>query len=172
MTTLPSPTFTEALAPVREALLARAHADADRVRGSAEASVAEAMAMAQAEADEIRARAHDEAFEQARSLRAAEEAHGRRKAREVVLAAQRAAYDGLVDRARREVRALLDDPAVIDVLSATAREQEGADAEVMRTEGGVAVLGKGPHGGRRVEFSLDALADQAIAELLRARASS
>lgn len=156
------------LAPVRAALLAQAHAEADRVTLEAQETVADALAAAGIEARKIRDAAHEEALEQARLLSAAEESHGRRKAREVELAARRAAYDELVDEVRSEVRRLLDDPEVTALLTDLARQQEGPDAQVTRTEDGVVVV----EGTRRVEFSVVDLADRAIADLLRSRERS
>lgn len=170
MTDRPTPAAVQdGLAPVRDALLADARADAEAVRERARGAVAEVIAAAESEAEEIRSRAHEEALEQAKDLQEAAESHARRRAREVELRAGREAYDGLVESARRKAQALLDDPAMRDSLAELVRRTANPDAEpgveVSRTPDGFVAT----RPGRRTEFSLTALADAAVAQLLRDR---
>ena len=166
MTDQPTPaSVQDGLAPVRDALIAEASADADAARERAREAVAGVVAAAEAEAEQVRSRAHEEALEQARGLQEAAESRARRAAREVELKARCDAYDSLVAGARRQVVGILDEAGVRDSLADLVRRSAGPDAEVARTgEGFVAT-----RGGRRIEFSLTALADAAVADLLRGR---
>ena len=166
MTQSPSAaTVREALAPTREALRAAARADADAARARAEQAVAQVLATAEMEAVGIRSRAHEVATEQARSLMAGAESHARRTARAIELDARREAYDSLAVAARAEAARLLDDPEALDALRALARRAAGPGADLVRTEDGVAA----EDAGRRIEFSMSSLADEAVRDLLRDR---
>jgi len=163
---------TDPLAPVRAALLARARRDAQRLLTAA---VEDAAAVLDAAGDEvlrIRDQAHAEATEYVASVLASQRARARREARTIVLRAQRAAYDQLLRRAREAVRQLRDDPgypALLDRLAAMARAELGPDATVREhAHGGVVAEA----GGRRISFTLPALADRALAELLASREGS
>lgn len=158
-----SAALQEALAPVRDALLAEARADAEEVRERAREAVAGVLAAAEAEAETIRSSAHEDALEQARSLQEAAENHARRKAREVELRAQREAFDALAAGVRRSALAVLEEPELRDALEELARRAVGPDAELVRTEDGFVAA----QPGRRTEFSLTDLADAAVAELVR-----
>jgi vacuolar-type H+-ATPase subunit E/Vma4 len=163
------PVETDALAPVREALLGLARRDADRVLAVADADARSTLARAAGEVEQITTTARAEAAYDAAELMAAERARAGRESRAVELRAQRAAYDALVRRAQEAVRALADEADVHERLAGLARARLGADAVVLRTpDGGVTA----ELGGRRISFDLAALADQAVADLLADREES
>lgn len=154
---------TAALEPLRQALLRRAEAAADAMRAAAEreASVAIDAAQQQAAAALARARADGEA--DAAQRQAEDRARARHEARRVVLAAQRAVYEELRAQARAAVRELLADPDAQQQLVALVRARLGPDAQVQPHPSG-GVVGALPDG-RRVDASVDALVEQALAGL-------
>jgi len=157
---------SEALAPVREALLALARRDAQAVIAEADADASATLAEAARQAEQIRADARSEAGTDAAALLAAEQGRINRESRAVELRARRAAYDDLVRHAREAVRGLSDAPGVRDRLGALAREELGPNATVLPSpDGGVVAHA----GARRVSYPLTALADEAVAELLSSR---
>jgi vacuolar-type H+-ATPase subunit E/Vma4 len=158
-------TLPEALRPVGSALLARARADADRVLADADAAAADVLARAQGEADAILAEARAQGEADAAGVLATERARARRQARSVVLVAQREALEALRSQVLMRVAALRDDPAYPawrDRLGDRARAVLGPDAVVTEhPDGGVV----GEASGRRLAFTLEGLADQAIQAL-------
>jgi vacuolar-type H+-ATPase subunit E/Vma4 len=157
-------TALTALLPVRAALLAHAHEDADRAvheaRVDADAALARARDEARAAVDQARAEAETDAV----TALAVDQGRARRRARSLVLAAQRAAYDDLVAAARDGVRALLDDehwPRMSDALVRRVREALGPDAQVEPVADGVV----GRAGERVLDLRLAALADAAVEAL-------
>ena len=93
---------------------------------------------------------------------AAQRAGAQRQAHGVLLAAQLAAQDDLRGAAREAVSALRDDPEypnVLEALRARARADLGADAAITELDGGGIVAESGH---RRVEYSLQALADDLV----------
>lgn len=157
---------SEALAPVREALLALARRDAQAVIAEADADASATLAEAARQAEQIRSAAQSEAATAAAALLAVEQARINRESRAVELRARRAAYEELVRRAHEAVRDLSDDPGLLDRLAALARGELGPTATVHRNpDGGVTAQA----GGRRVSYPLTALADDAVAELLSSR---
>jgi hypothetical protein len=153
-----------ALAPVREALRARAAADAGRVRAAA--AEAAGVLDREARADvarwvaEARVRGEEDAALAAASMRAAAD----REARELILAARRRAYEELGRRVGGSARAVAGEPAFAgwrDRLGERARAELGRGAAVTVTPDGVAA----EHDGRRVAWTLDALADRVVADL-------
>lgn len=169
MTVWPAPVVaaeSESLAPVREALLALARRDAQSVVAEADAEASATLAEAARQAEQTRADARLEAATDAAALLAAERARINRESRALELRARRAAYDELVRSAREAVRALSDSPGVRDRLAALAREELGPTATIRPSpDGGVIAQA----GGRRVSYSLGALADEAVADLLSSR---
>lgn len=157
---------SDALAPVREALLGLARRDAQSMIAEADANVAATLADAARQVEQIRSAARSEAAVDAAALLAVERARANREARAVELRARRTAYDELVRRAREAVRELSDDPGVQDRLAGLARGDLGPTATVHpNPDGGVTA-----HAGeRRVTYPLTALADAAVAELLLSR---
>lgn len=154
-----------AVAPVREALLAHARAEGADALARAEAAAEQLVSGARDEAAAIRAEARAAGERDAAAIRARDVARARREARGAVLRAQSAAYEELRRRARESVRALREDPeypVLVDALRARAVARLGSDAVVRELpEGGV--LAEVP--GRRLDLSLDALADAAVERL-------
>jgi vacuolar-type H+-ATPase subunit E/Vma4 len=153
------------LLPVRQALLARAASEAERLLAEADADAGAILIRARREADAIRAEARAEGEADAAQLLAAERARGRRRARAVVLGAERESYDELRSRIARALPSLRTDPAYrdwVDSLGAQVRALLGADATVTEhPDGGVS----GEVTGRRVAYTLAGLADRALEAL-------
>jgi hypothetical protein len=124
-----------ALEPVRGALLDRARADATAAGAAADARAEGVLAGARAEADRLVAQARAQGAADGAAALAATRARARRQARSVVLAAQRAAYEELRRRAR---------------------------ADALRLSGGAQRTSPVEGGGRRIVWSSDALADEAL----------
>lgn len=157
---------TDALAPVREALLALARRDAQSVIAEADADVAATLADAARQVEEIRSAARSEAAVDAAALLAVERARANREARALELRARRVAYDELVRCAHEAVRGLSDDTGLQDRLAVLARGELGPTATVHANPDGGVVAHAGE---RRVSYPLTALADEAVAELLSFR---
>lgn len=152
----------DALAQVRAFLLARARAEADRVRAEAAAEADAALAQAREQAAAILDAAREQGKRDGAQLTAAAQAQARRRARGLLLAAQRRAYQALRQRGRAAAAALHeqpDYPVLHERLARLARQLAGPDAVVAEAPGG-GVLARAP--GRRVDCSLDALADRAV----------
>jgi vacuolar-type H+-ATPase subunit E/Vma4 len=152
-----------ALAPLRASLLARANSDAERMRRVAEADGEQAVAAALVTSKTVLTNARAQGAADAAALLADERARGRRAARGIVLAAQRAAFDELRKQVGQEIQGLLADPALRDRLSGMLREQLGATANV-RQQGSGGLLAQSPDG-RRIDASVTALVDLALADL-------
>jgi vacuolar-type H+-ATPase subunit E/Vma4 len=150
---------------VREALLAAARADAERVLADTDAESAEMLARARAEADAIRAESRAQGEADAAASLVTERARSRRQARTVLLTAQAESHAALRARAVEEVSTLRADaayPGWRDRMRERVRAALGEDAEVTElAEGGV----RGEAGGRRVEYTLGGLAEEAVAAL-------
>lgn len=165
MTTTDAPAPTDTLAPVREALLRRAHDYAARLLAEAAAAAAEQEASARREAEAIRAMARAQGEADAAAVLADERARARRRARAVVLEAQGAAYERLRSEVRMAVADLRHDPAYPALLAQlTVRVKADLGPEIVISEhpdGGVI----GEAGGRRMTYLLTDLADAAVADL-------
>ncbi|MGZ4544935.1 MAG: hypothetical protein ACXVXT_06045 [Blastococcus sp.] len=151
-----------ALAPVRAALLARAHAAADAVLAEADADAEAALAEARQQAAALLADARARGERDAATADARERAHARREARTTVLGAQRAAYEDLRRRGHEAARALRTGPgypALLAHLTARARAELGPTAVVREHPDG-GVVAEAP--GRRLDATLAALADRAL----------
>jgi vacuolar-type H+-ATPase subunit E/Vma4 len=158
------PTSTAAaLEPLREALLRRADAAADALRAAAERDARAATDAARRDAAAVLARARAEGQADAALRQAEDRSRARRDARRVVLAAQRAVYDELRTQARAAVRELLAEPEAQRRLAALVRARLAPDARVRPHPSG-GVVGELPDG-RRVDASVDALVEQALAGL-------
>lgn len=152
-----------ALEPLRAALIARARAEAGRVRAAAAEDGRQVLAGARDEAAALVADARAQGEADAAALLAVERSHARRVARGAVLAAQRAVYDELRERARIAVRALLADPDRRARLATVVRGRLGDHAVVRdRPDGGL--VAESPDG-RGVDASVEALVDSALADL-------
>jgi hypothetical protein len=152
-----------ALAPVREALLAAAHADADQVRAEASERAARVLVAARREADRILTEARREGEDAVAAVLAAEQARARRQARATVLAQRREAYAQLGARARVAVEALAREPAIACGLEAAVRRALGEGARIREADGGGVV---GEVEGRRLDCSLAGFAERAVSALL------
>lgn len=153
----------QALEPLTAALLARAQADADGERAAARQEGQRVVEAARDQADGVLAQARALGEADAAVMLAAERARARSAARGVVLAAQRAAYDELRDQARTAVAGLLADPASRGRLAASMRDRLG-DGATVRDHPAGGMIAESPDG-RRIDASLDALLDAALAEL-------
>lgn len=156
---------TEALAPVRQAMLDRARADADALLEAATAETAQTLQRATSDAaSEVSAATETGATEAAAAL-AGDRARLRRQAREVILRAQRAAYDDLRTEAGAAVRALRDDPdypAMRARLVSLGRDLLGPSAQVDDApDGGVLVR----VGTRTAVLSLESVLDDVLTEM-------
>ncbi len=160
-----TPEMLAALAPLRDALLRRAEADARRTLAAARREATEVVDAAEWEAGELADRARARGAAEAEEVLAVEQAAARRAARSAELAARTAAYDRLRAEVVTEVRRLARGPGyppLRDRLAAAARRLLGDDAEITEAPGG-GVYGR--TAGGRVDFSLDAFAEQAVAAL-------
>jgi cell division septum initiation protein DivIVA len=161
MTIAPSRTPTDAIAPVREALLARAREDAAATLRAAEAAAEDLLANARAEADRIGAQARATGEADAAAARAAGLARAHRAARALMLGEQRAAYAALRERSRAAL-AERADAALRAALTARVARVLGEDAVVADAPGGGVLATAGE---RRADGSFDALVDHALAVL-------
>ena len=157
---------TDALAPVRAALLRLARDEAEATRTAAEQDAQAVLDDARRQADELRHQAQADGAADAQSLRAEQQMRARRRARAVVLAAQREALDSLTRQVHARVQALWQDPDTQEMLRArlTERAQHDLGDDVTVTphpEGGV----QARSGSRRVAYVLTDLADEIIAGL-------
>ncbi len=154
---------TDALEPLRGALLSRARTEVEAIGSKAAADARRLLDDAAAQAAELVAQARAQGEADAARLAAAGHARTRRAARDALLAAQREAYEELRARCCVAVAALLADPdrrrylvGVVDarlgVAAATRRWSEGnLHAELPD--------------GRTVDASVPALVDAALATL-------
>jgi vacuolar-type H+-ATPase subunit E/Vma4 len=151
----------------REGLLAEARGDAARLLAEADASVEATLRRAREEAERVIERARDEGRAEGRIAAARQDAQLRMTDRLGVLAAQRASYDGLRERARRAALELRQEAGygdLLDRLAAAARRDLGPDAELEVDPpdgGGVRARAES----RRVDYTLAVLADRCIDEL-------
>jgi vacuolar-type H+-ATPase subunit E/Vma4 len=163
--TTPPAERSDALGPVRAALLQAAHSDAATLLAQARQVAASALddARAQAEAIVNEARRQGEADGKAATVQALTRARRTARARE--LSARGTAYAQLRRRAAEHVRRLRDGeayPALRERLAVLARELLGPGACVTEhPDGGVVATCPG----RRVDLSLDALAARALDRL-------
>lgn len=160
-----APDPSDPLAPLIATLIERAERESDGVLAQADAEAAATVARDRAEANSIRAEARDKGAADAANVLSAERARAEREARALLLAAQQQAHESAREAARDAVCSLRDDPeypGLVAVLRARAKAQLGPGARVVELpQGGIAASG----GGRRLEFGLDALADDLMDEL-------
>lgn len=153
----------DALAPLREVLLARAEDYAGRVRADAEATATATLHNARTEATQIVQAAREQGTADAEEVLAGQRARVRGQVRALVLQARRAAYDDLRRTARADARHVVaDSPGLAARLGALGRERLGPEATVTAESDGTVVV---EIGGRRWEWSPDALAHDAVDEL-------
>jgi vacuolar-type H+-ATPase subunit E/Vma4 len=155
----------DALAPVRDALLADAHADAAAEVARAEEEAGAVLQEAGRRADAVRQEARARGEADAHAVLVATRARVRREARSVVLAAQSSVVAALRDRVHAGLEQLRDDPAFAEIerrLEAQARVLLGPDASLTPDPSGGFLA---ESAGRRVELTLDAVADRLLARL-------
>jgi hypothetical protein len=149
------------LAPLREALLARARATAADLVAEARTEHDDAVAEAEHEVAERLAVARRQGRTDGEELLAADRAAARAADRARLLAAERAVYESLRSTCRERVRDLLSEPGARDRLAAAVRGRLGPEATVEPTpDGGVAA--RTPDA-RSVDASVSALVDSALA---------
>lgn len=162
----------DALAPVRDALLAAARAEADQILARADQTAGELLRQAQAQADEIRAQAAAQAAGDAAELIAVQRVQAGRQARAMVLAAERDEYEALREAARRAVARLRDEPGYPHVrhrMTEVLRRLLGDEAQVHEAaDGGVIARAAG----RSADLSFVRLADRAIDRVLAEESSA
>jgi vacuolar-type H+-ATPase subunit E/Vma4 len=150
-------------AALRASSAARTEAELGRARHDAERRIAEAREQADASID--RARRDGEVLVD--NLLLQERATVRRRTTETVLRAQRAVMTELDRRVRAavlELRAAPDYPRMVEGLVVRARARLGPDAVVrVDPDGGGGVIAE--VAGRRVDYTLLALAERALLEL-------
>lgn len=155
--------WNDALEPLRSALLTAARSDAEQLRASAEADGQQVLAPAQAQADAMLAEARAQGAADGQALLEAQRAVARSAARTVVLKAERDMFDQLREQARVAVSARLADPVRRSALGTAMRVQLHDHAVVRSTPDGGLVAEASD--GRRVDASVRALVDAALAEL-------
>ena len=157
------PSGSEAsLESVRYALRRRADTEAGRLADDARAQSEQILAAARAEAEEIRKTAEEQGREAARAEAAGRSARIRRQARGTVLAQQEALRGELVSQVRQQTQELRSDPRyprMLRILTDRADSILGPMASVTESyRGGVTATA----GSRHLDFSLPALAEQAL----------
>jgi vacuolar-type H+-ATPase subunit E/Vma4 len=149
----------QALAPVRRALLAAAHAEADLMSAEAEAEAATVLAEARRQADEILAEARAQGTADGSAALATERAHIHRQAHAVVLAARREVYELWRSEARVAVAQLAGEPAVRERLVEAAQAALGPGVAIHDAAGGGITA---QAGGQVLDLSLTGFADRAV----------
>ncbi len=153
-----------ALAPLRDWLLDEARREAARLLDDARREAAERLDRTRQEAARSVERARREGADQAAEAADRSAARARRQARRVVLAAQAQVRAQVRDAVHDAVGALAREPgypAARQALAATARAVLGPQSVVHEAAGGGVCA---EAGSRRVDLSLTALADRALAE--------
>lgn len=151
----------QALEPLATTLRARAAAIATAERDAADREGQRLVAQACAQAETVLAEAQRLGAADAAGLLEVERSRARRAARDVVLAARRAAYDELRRRCRVALAELVSDPGRHRRLADAVRGRLGEGATVHDHPSG-GVVGVSPDG-RSVDASVDALVDSALA---------
>jgi len=156
------PTLVDALAPVRDALLAAARQEAERDIERARTAAARTLADAATQAELMRSQARERGAADAAAALTADRARARHAARATVLAARREAYDALCSGARRAVAGVREDAGYAGLCRQMAdalRRVLGPDAQVRESPDGGMV---GEAHGRRLDYSLSGFADRAV----------
>lgn len=158
--------LTVALEPVRQALLEDAGATAEAILAAARRSATDTVAAAEreVEAEVERARRRSEAIARAAADQAL--ARARRDAHRAVLEARDEVRRRLETEVRAAVLRLPEDPRyerLVERLHAVARSQLGEDATVYADPEAGGVVAESD--GRRVDYTLVALAERALAGL-------
>jgi len=162
VTASPEQTRT-ALQPLRAALMAAAAEHAQLIVSDSEEEGRELLASARRERDAVVGQARRRGEREAALRLESQRARAHRQARELVLEAQRAAYDDLRRAAGAAVRDLLSDPSEKQRWSAAVRARLGATAVVRDAPGG-GLVGE-TEDGRLVDASVATVVDEAMADL-------
>jgi vacuolar-type H+-ATPase subunit E/Vma4 len=155
----------DALGPVRAALIARARAVATAEVSGAEEEARAILQDADRRADAVREEARVRGEADAQAVLVATRARARREARSVVLAAQSEVAVALRARVHAGLRALRDDPDYAEIenrLESQARGLLGPEARLTPDPSGGFLA---EAGGRQVELTLAAVADQVLERL-------
>jgi hypothetical protein len=158
---------SSAVEPLRAAFLAEVRAEVARALADADRRAAARIAEAERRGRALVEAARAEGVAVAALVGAEEQTLARRRAQSLRLAAKRELYERLAAEAHAAARALRNDPrypALLARLAQTARAQLGADAvlELDPPEaGGVRACA----GSRRVDYTLDALAERCLERL-------
>ncbi|WP_344949098.1 hypothetical protein [Actinomadura miaoliensis] len=150
---------------MRDALIGGARAQAGQTLAAARADADTIVEAARREVDAILAEARAAGEADGRAAAAAERFGVRRRARTLVLAAQRELYEELCRQVRAGVRELPADPcypALIKKLARLARRRLGPAATVEEAPGG-GIVARTPDA--EIDLSADALAERALADL-------
>lgn len=161
----PETAMEAALAPARAALLRRAREQADEITAQARWQAADALDQAHRDAAGQMVRAREAGRSRAVPLAAALRTQGRRRARAVLLGAQRDAYEKLRDRVHASVASLRDGPGydqLLERLRHDADQAAGTGAVLAEAPAG-GVIARAP--GIVVDCSLPRLADAAVEAL-------
>jgi len=154
-----------AFEPLRAALLRRAQREADIAIAAAERQVAEELAAATTAADARVSAARQRGEAEAANAAVVDDARVRQEARTLILHAETSVYDEILRRTHEAVRRLHDDscyPRLRGRLETVGRARLGSDAVCHEDPMGGVVL---EAAGRRIEATLDALADWAVGAL-------
>jgi hypothetical protein len=159
-----SPT-ADPLGPVRDALLRQARAEADTELTSAREQSRLRLDAARQRAVRIVDDARVDGARRARALSAPAIVAARRRAQEIVLAAQRGLYEQLKDQSRAAALALQADPGYPEMMRTLTRRARGAlgtGARITQSRQGGLVA---TSGSLRLDLTLPVLADRALEDL-------
>lgn len=165
MTATTKPINPDDLDALRAALIERAHRDAEADVTTARTEAAARRNAARVEAEQLLVAARERGRADAAQLVAEQTARVARQARDVLFHAQRELYEQLCDQIRDGARRLREDPCYSRLCLNTerrARSLAGVEVSVREHRDGGLVI-EAP--GRRIDASLDALAEWAIASL-------
>jgi hypothetical protein len=146
------------LEAVRAHHLAEAEAQAETIIKEARAQAARLLAQSSEDAEELLARARQEGREAAALDTDREVATARRRARGVILAAERDAYESLRIEASKAIRADARYPALLERIGDSASRQLGPGTDVVtdpQGDGGVSATRKNRRAGRSLKDIVD-----------------
>jgi vacuolar-type H+-ATPase subunit E/Vma4 len=155
----------QALEPLRTALLARAREEAEVCVAHMRSRTASELDAASAAADQAVQDARLRGETEAATAVAIEDATVRRQVRTLLLAARRSVYEQLRTHIQDDVRQLHGEPiygALRDTMTSVGRSLIGPDATVREVDDGCVIEASG----RRVEVTLESLADWALDAVL------
>lgn len=152
-----------ALGPLRAVLLAAARAESDAVQASCTAECLELAESARRQADAVLKEARARGTEDGALRLATDRARIQREARQVLLAAQRTAYDDLRQSAKTAIRELMQDPVERARLAEALRLRLGSGVVIHEhADGGL--VGESTDG-RVVDASVETLVDAALSNV-------